>query len=420
MGGYLPTPSARVSSLAATSNAADTIYGQLFQAGTWAFAMLLMLPYWRQIFNAGLRNKAIAALPLLAICSAAWSQDPATTLRRAVFLLLGTFFAVYLGERFPIETLAQLIVVAGVVAGLLGIAVSVALPQYGRDSFNGDAWQGIFRSKNGCAQIMLFFLSAAVCFRFRTRAMELLRLSLYPITGLLVLMSKAKTGWLLAPGLLLLAAFLSGLRRFERRNAMLLLAGFLVLLVAVGAAIPYLMPIVLGALDKDPEMSGRMPLWAASFASAIKRPGLGYGYAAFWTGLRGESLSIFLSTHFEIYQAQNGLLEVWLELGLTGVALVLLSLWQAAGNALFCLRQGGSAAGNWFICILALTVAYNVDETFFATAHSLPWLLYLVACTGLARQADALRQPSATTDPQVAVHPTPTRTGRGHQQPIPA
>jgi exopolysaccharide production protein ExoQ len=391
MGGYLPTPGTRVSSLQATSSSSDTIAGQLFQGFTWAFAIALMIPHTRQILDASLRMKAMAILPVLAIISCAWSQDPSTTLRRGVFLLLGTGLTFFLVRRFTIENLAQIVVVTGVIAGVLGILVSIALPQYGRDTFNGDAWQGIFRSKNGCAQIMLFFLSAAACFRFKSRAMESVRRLLYPVAGVLIIMSRAKTAWMLAPGLILLAAFLSGLRRFERRNVLVILLGVTGILVLSALAVPYVMPLILNLLGKDPAMSGRLPLWTAVIDSALKRPLLGYGYSAFWTGLRGESLNIYMTTHFEIYQAQNGLLEVWLELGLAGVVLVLFALFRAAKDALICLQYGHSQETNWFICLLALTVAYNVDETFLGSAHSLPWLMCTIACAGLADRVRFLR-----------------------------
>jgi exopolysaccharide production protein ExoQ len=409
MGGYLPTSGTRVSSLQATSSDSNMVAGQLFQAATWALGLLFMFSSMREIFDACWRMRAIIMLPILAVLSAAWSQDPATTVRRGVFLLLGTIFAFYLIRRFTADQLAQIIVVTGVVAGLLGIFVSVALPQYGRDTFNGDAWQGIFRSKNGCAQTMLFFLSATVCFRFRSKAMEFLRLSLYPLAGLLIIMAQAKTAWLVGPGLVLLAMFLSGMRIVERRTVLFLLAGVMVMVVIGAVIFPYLMPLVLETLGKDPGMSGRVPLWAAAIVSGLKHPILGYGYAAFWNGMHGESLNIFMSTHFEIYQAQNGLLEVWLELGFVGVALVLLSLFRAVKDALTCLQAGHSRATNWYICLLALTVAYNIDETTIASAHSLPWLLYLVACTGLAYNARAIR---LAAEPEEDDFPEPLTTPR--------
>ena len=391
MGGYLPAPSTRVSSLQATSSSSDTIFGQLFQGGTWVLASVLMLRYRRHIMQVCLQMKAIVGLSIFAIMSAAWSLDPVNTIRRGTFLLLGTMLAFYLVRRFSVEELAQIVVLTGVIAGIAGILVSIALPSYGRDNFNGGAWQGIFRSKNGCAQIMLFFFSAAACFRFHSPGMRRLRLLLYPITALLIVMSKAATAYLMVPGLLLLIAFLTGLRRYERHNKVFIVGAAVVLLVAATFAMPYIMPVLLGLIGKDPEMSGRLPLWKAVITSALKRPLLGYGYAAFWTGLRGESLNIYMATHFEIYQAQNGLLEVWLELGLVGVVLVISTFLRAAKDAMICLQHGYSPITNWYICLFALTVIYNIDETFLASAHSLPWLLYVVACVGLADRVRQIR-----------------------------
>jgi exopolysaccharide production protein ExoQ len=397
LGGYLPTPSTRISSLEATTSSADTILGQLFQAGTWGLASILMWPYRWHILSVCRQMKAMMCLSLLAVCSAVWSQDPANTLRRGVFLLMGTLFAFYLVRRFTPTDFAQIVVATGVLAGVIGIFVSVAFPSYGIDSFNGGAWQGIFRSKNGCAQIMLFFLSAGICFRFQSSPMRRLRVLLYPVSVLLIVMSKAATAYLMMPGLFLLVALLTGLHRYERRNRMFIIASATVLLVVGSFAMPHIMPVLLGLIGKDPEMSGRLPLWKAVIASAAKRPLLGYGYAAFWTGLRGESLSIYMTTHFEIYQAQNGVLEVWLELGIVGTVLLLSTLIRAAKDALICLQYDCTAITNWYISLIVLTVVYNIDETFFASAHSLPWLLYILACTGLADRARMLRASAAAT-----------------------
>src|ERR1700744_3068649 len=134
-----------------------------------------MAPLARTIIATSMRMKAMICLPLLALVSITWSQDPGNSFRKGVFLLLGTLFAFYLVKRFSAIELGQIFVLAGVCAGVLGIVVSVLLPEYGRDTFNGDAWQGIFRSKNGCAQIMLFLLSPAVAFSFPTRGMEMVR-----------------------------------------------------------------------------------------------------------------------------------------------------------------------------------------------------------------------------------------------------
>jgi exopolysaccharide production protein ExoQ len=184
---------------------------------------------------------------------------------------------------------------------------------------------------------------------------------------------------------------LERLQKIHRRDSSI--AKFLLLVVAgsVIVAIPLVLPTLLDILGKDASMSGRVPLWTSAFVSALKRPLLGYGYAAFWTGLQGESLNIFLSTHFLIYQAQNGLLEVWLEIGLVGVVLVIATFISALRNAVTCFRFGDPEAARWYVGMVVLTVVYNIDETCFATAHSLSWLLYIVGCAGLWEESKRAR-----------------------------
>jgi exopolysaccharide production protein ExoQ len=391
MGGYLPTSGAKGSSLASTVSASNTLQGQLFQAGMWGIACVLMLSHWKAILRSCSEMKAIMSLSLLAPVSALWSQDPGNSLRRGGFLVLGTLFAFYLVQRFSVKQLAQVLVITGVLAGALGVVASIAFPQIGVDAFNGGAWQGIFRSKNGCAQVMLFLTTPAIMITFSSRYMNLMRYLLIALTSVFLVMSNAKTAWILAPGYLCLMAVFSWMRKLSRRDALfLLIAGGVSLGVAVISCL-YLLPFILNLLGKEGTISGRLPLWGSAILSGLKRPILGYGYASFWTGMMGESLNIFTATGFEIHQAQNGLLEIWLELGAVGVLLMTVTLISALRDALTCFQHGHTNVVNWYIGLIVLTICYNIDETFLATAHSIPWLLYIVACSGLAIEAKKLR-----------------------------
>jgi O-antigen ligase len=330
-------------------------------------------------------------LTLLAPVSAIWSQEPSVSLRRGGFLILGIVFAAYLVHQFSARELAQIVMIAGVGAGVLCILAVVFLPGLGLDNSNGYAWEGIYHAKNGLGQAALFFLSPAIAFRFNSRLMGLVKMVLAGLSLVLIIMSNAKTAWLLAPGYVLLIGVLSWSRRLRRKDALLILLGGIASLALLAVALPVLLPPLLQVLGKGEDLTGRVPLWASTLLSVAKRPLLGYGYQAFWTGLRGESLNVYMGAHFEIYQAQNGLLEIALELGLVGVALVLLTLVRAIRDALVCFQVGQSDVVNWYVGILALSVAYNVDEAFLAVCHSMPWLLYVVACTGLSIEAKKVR-----------------------------
>jgi O-antigen ligase len=390
MGGYLPGPSTRGQGTALSSSS-DTVLGQMYQLGVWVVAIVLMVKRYRGVLRLCWEMKAMMALSLLAPISFLWSANPSTSLRRGVFLLLGTLFAFYLVKRFSARELAEVMVIAGLIAAIIGILTSVLAPSIGRDSFNGGAWQGIFRSKNGCGNVILSLLTAAISFRFPSRRMEALRYLFFPLAIVLLFMSDAKTAWVLGAFYVFAMYIAERLQKVHRKDASIAKVLLLVVIGLLVAAIPMFLPTILDVLGKDASLSGRVPLWTSAFTSVLKRPLLGYGYAAFWTGLQGESLNIFLSTHFLIYQAQNGLLEVWLEIGLVGVVLVFVTFVSALRSASICFRHGDAMAARWYVGMIVLTVIYNVDETCFATAHSLSWLLYIVGCAGLWEESKRVR-----------------------------
>jgi exopolysaccharide production protein ExoQ len=396
MSGYLPTSGTRTSSLQSMTSDSDTIIGQLFQLLMWSMAVILMSRNYKDVLNTCREMKIMTALSLLAPISSLWSQNSSNSLRRGVLLLLGTLFAFYLAKRFSANELGQILIITGVIAGILSVITSLLFPQFGLDTFNNNAWQGIFRSKNGCAQVMLFLLTPAGSLIFTSRLMRMMRYLLFLLAIILILLSNAKTAWLLAPGYFVMMSVASRLRVLKRRDAMLLALGIVACTSLLAASSVLVLPTLMEAMGKSSSGSGRIPLWAAAFVSFLKHPMLGYGYASFWTGLQGESLNIFMTTRFEIYQAQNGILEVGLELGIVGVVLVSLTFFKAIKDALICFQRGHTEVVNWYVGLIVLTICYNIDETFLASAHSLPWLLYIVACTGLAVEARKARIPTPT------------------------
>jgi exopolysaccharide production protein ExoQ len=403
-GGALLTGGATTSSLQATTDASTTVAGSLFQGVAWAVACVIMASSLGSTFRACLEVKALTLLSLLAPVSALWSQQPVGSLRRGIFLVLGTLFAVYLVRTFEAVEIAQMLVLTGVLIGLIAIAVSIGDPAIGRDVRNGGAWQGVFGAKNGCGEYMLFLLSPAICFRFSQRNMRLLCYALYFVAAVLIIMSRAKTAWVLCPAFIVFIAWLSQLRRISSKSARFIVFATVILVGIIGIGLPLAAGNILQLLGKESTLSGRIPLWAGVLHSISKRPLLGYGYDAFWhQGLQGEVLSIFTIAHFEVFQAQNGFLEVWLELGLAGLLLMLLTLFQAVRDSITCFRYGDHSSTRWYIGMIVLTVIYNMDESFLALSSALPWFLYIIACAGLAREARKVRSPDRLRD----LHPAP-------------
>jgi O-antigen ligase len=162
-------------------------------------------------------------------------------------------------------------------------------------------------------------------------------------------------------------------------TAMIVCGSFAMIAYAVYANAALLLP----AVGKDPTLSERTVIWAAVWTTIAKQPILGYGYGAFWTGLQGPSLNIVLISGWALAQAQNGFLDLWLQVGVAGVLLILLATVQAARDALQCFR--GSREDHyvrWCIVVIVTTLVYNTGESSLGMVQ-LVWFLFLLACIGL-------------------------------------
>ena len=140
-------------------------------------------------------------------------------------------------------------------------------------------------------------------------------------------------------------------------------------------------------------LTGRTEIWSAVIDSIAKRPLLGYGYDAFWLGLEGESYRIILAVSWALAQAQNGFLDVMLEMGVAGLAIVLLIFGFAFRDALVCLLRSRDDAQlravEWYLAIVILTLIYNLDESFLFAAKHLGSMIFLAGLRGAQDGVDA-------------------------------
>jgi O-antigen ligase len=133
-------------------------------------------------------------------------------------------------------------------------------------------------------------------------------------------------------------------------------------------------------------------IWAGLLPSIMKRPLLGYGFMGFWQGLRGESAYVGLLMNWPgMGYAENGVIELWLELGALGVVLYLLVLSRAVKNAVYCFTRKPSPAVMWYSSVLFVLVMSNIEGGSLLSPTDLKFLLPMVAFIGLRREAKHLR-----------------------------
>jgi len=334
-------------------------------------------------------NLALLLLLIWAALSIVWSQDRLHTLSEAVTLVGTTVIVIWMAQTIDWQSQLKIILYAGAISGILSVAFAIGLPSRGIDYSHGSAaWQGIFFSKNHLGRMMLFFLTPAFYFRAGKNQPLLHRAFRYSYIALclgLIGMSRSKTAiGVTAIYLVFTAAmFLSRrLRAMDRKFLILALA----ILFSVSALLilPNLTALVL-QMGGDPTLTGRTVIWSQLLLSFWKHPWTGYGYGAFWGAGEGWAafMRIYGAMHFAASYAHSGYIDVLLQLGGIGLALVLAIVAKATYTGLRELGGDQAARVEWCCAILFVSVIYNVDEVTYVAAKSLPWIMLLLACLNL-------------------------------------
>ena len=129
--------------------------------------------------------------------------------------------------------------------------------------------------------------------------------------------------------------------------------------------------IIISMLGREPDLTNRMPLWE-NYLSMVKNPFFGSGYEVFYTS------AILQNKMQEYVAAHNGYLEVYLNLGIIGVFLVvgvILTGLTKVWNLLIIDYE----AAIFRLSLIMVIALYGWTETAFSGV-STAWMLLLFAC----------------------------------------
>jgi O-antigen ligase len=368
----------------------------LFVCATLCFAMFKSAGRIATVLK---RDKLLLLLPLLALLSPLWSQAPLNSLVYALANLVVTLFAVYATLRFTPERQVELFLSAGIIMIALSLGTIAFLPSMGIDNFHGNgAWQGICTQKNPFATAVCYLVMPA----FYVRASGFFQkaaLGLYFVVALVcVIMSQARTGWLLFAISVAFVVFLKVFRRTGRSEKRLIVAfavPLIALVVITGVAYSAEIAIMLG---KDPTLTGRTVIYSAIFTELQQTPLLGFGYRAFFIGLTGESANFALrSGLIGLGNAENPILEIWLELGIVGVICLFILVVQCCRNIVTCLGGNSSKYIQWCVMMIFLNLLSLLGGDKIMDALTLEWLVFAMAYVSLSAQARQIRSLRAAT-----------------------
>jgi exopolysaccharide production protein ExoQ len=384
----------------ATGSAGGVLFERVSKLLISVVCMAFALQRHTSVRRLSMQTKLITIYPLLALLLAPISQMPTRTISSGGLLLSAILLLYYIISRYSLDQVIEMMLALGTLTMAASIVFALALPQYGLDQMGGhsNAWKGVFSAKNYLGNMALFFLTMAVSYRGRNTFLRSVRVLQIVMCLTAIAFSRAATAYLLTAIYIVCLLILSTLHRFRKKDyfvvALLLLISFSAAIVVIVAWPDFLFNL----LGKDMTLTGRTGIWSAVLDSIVKRPMLGYGYQAFWLGMEGESYRVILVVSWMLAQAQNGFLDIMLENGVAGLAIVLLVFGFAFRDGVVCLLRSRDHAQlravEWYLVIVILTMVYNLDESFLFDPKHLGSMIFLFACIGLKNEWLRLRAAS--------------------------
>jgi exopolysaccharide production protein ExoQ len=374
---------------------------------------------------ARMARRAFPALTLvgLACLSTFWSVDPGLTLRRGISLWAPTALGLVISFRFTNRELLRLLAVALGIAALASLAVVFLLPTHGIMILDdGPTWRGVFENKNSLGRAMALEVAVLVLVALDTKRYRTLAWMGAAATLAVVFLAKSIGSLIAALAVVMLIPLFQALRlRSTTRVAVYTVSVFLgAILLTMVATNPEPLFALLG---RDTTLTGRTDIWVAALVSIAERPWLGYGHNAFWQGWAGPSMSLVSAIGWESPNSHNGLVDLWLELGLIGVLTFLFGLGIAARRAILGARRTVTAAGLWPLAFLTFLVVMNFSTSTIMLQHSLYWILYVaVMCSAVHTEPGERSARRGEAEPAVSrlregLWPSNLPHGGGHISP---
>ncbi len=253
---------------------------------------------------------------------------------------------------------------------------TLAFPGAGiEQGIHSGAWRGPLVHKNLLSRLMVMAFIPLLLLAHSYESKHRFRWWIvFGIAFALVALTTSKTGLLAAVALIGLVPLFKGLR--GRGNVMI---PILITLLLIGSStLTWLIqnwePFLYG-LGKDPTLSGRTEVWAASIEQIRLRPWFGYGYQAFWKGGGGAEY-VWLSAGYRLPHAHNGFVNIALDLGLIGLLLWLLSLLTIFVRGVALVRITKGTAELWPLLYTGFLFLYNQSESTIIEHNNLFWILH--------------------------------------------
>lgn len=383
-GAWIPLLYEIVSGMSAADANQGILAIQLPFYAIYGLTLLLIVLRWKKVVYATSKDKLLLFLIGIALASIFWSEAPSITLRRSVALTGTTLFGVYFATRYSLKEQLHMLAWALGIAAVSSFVLSLAFPTYGiMHEVHVGGWRGVYIQKNVLGLMMVLSTLVFLLIAISSSKYRYLTWTGFGLSVGLILLSTSKSSLVLILTLLVLLP----LYRVLRWNPSRMLLFFISVAIAFGSIATSIfsnLNTVLGALGRDATLTGRTNIWAAVLDMIWQRPWLGYGYSGFWLGLEGKSAYVWYAIHWTAPHSHNGFLDLWVELGLLGLLVYVISFLICCYRAVTLARATKTSHGLWSLMFLTLAFLSNFSESTILKQNHIFWVLYVAVALSTA------------------------------------
>ena len=362
-----------------------------------AITLVLLLRHARTAFQYLPRMWPVMALVLLAFVSVSWSDYPNVTMHRSVSLLTATLWSWCLVARYNLKDVIAIIGQATGLMAIASVAIGVALPGIGGEDPVGPAgWRGIFATKNSLGAIMAIgtvtYFYTLVAGGKTKLIFFLVQIVGFVVCAAALYLAQSSTSLVIA----LLGAVLCVVIKLTHKRvgvAIIIWTAILLLLAPSVIIVTNQLAAIAPLLGRNAQLTGRVDLWLILPSYIADRPWLGYGFGAFWVADSENVALIWDAVGWAPPEAHNGWLDLLLELGVVGLAVLCLQVFLIVINGIRAVVEGREPDSQYLLMTTLIILVFNISESGLV-APGVMWVLLVIAVTALAKIAKQ-RQPAA-------------------------
>lgn len=338
----------------------------------------------RQIVSIVRANPAIVAYFGFCLLSMLWAEYPFVLLKRWIRSVGDVAMMLILMTETPaIDTVKAVVLRIGYILLPLSILFIRFFPSLGRAYSNGGApmWTGVATDKNALGALCMLTGVALLWSgltemrkprRERNTRGLLTTAAFFTMALYLLLVANSQTALMcfaLASVIIVLTVF-----RVFRTPVVLSTIVFTMIAVCVAVLFLGIGGSALSALGRNSTLTGRTEVWQTVLPFA-RNPLLGAGYENFWIGDRLWAIEKALGSGLN--QAHNGYIEIYLNIGWIGLALLIGVIISGYRNIMRVMRVDPDA-GRLQMAFFFICLVYSCTEAAFKMMSPV-WMLFLWA-----------------------------------------